>query len=56
MAWAAFFPKQIDISKQVADASDAGVTWVTENMELLTAGLSKAVTVGVLNPLESVLG
>jgi glycine betaine/proline transport system permease protein len=55
MAWAAFFPKQIDISKQVADASDAGVIWVTENMELLTAGLSKAVTVGVLNPLESVL-
>jgi glycine betaine/proline transport system permease protein len=55
MAWAAFFPKQIDISNQVADASDAGVTWVTENMELLTAGFSKAVTVGVLNPLESVL-
>ena len=55
MAWAAFFPKEIDISKQVADASDAAVTWVTENMELLTAGLSKAVTVGVLNPLESVL-
>jgi glycine betaine/proline transport system permease protein len=55
LAWAAFFPKQIDISNQVADASDAGVIWVTENMELLTAGLSKAVTVGVLNPLESVL-
>jgi glycine betaine/proline transport system permease protein len=55
LAWAAFFPKQIDISAQVADASDAAVTWVTENMELLTAGLSKAVTVGVLNPLESVL-
>jgi glycine betaine/proline transport system permease protein len=55
MAWAAFFPKQIDISKPVAEASDAGVIWVTENLELLTAGLSKAVTVGVLNPLESVL-
>ena len=55
MAWAAFFPKQIDISPQVANASDSAVTWVTENMELLTAGLSKAVTVGVLNPLESVL-
>ena len=55
MAWAAFFPKQIDISSQVANVSDSAVTWVTENMELLTAGLSKAVTVGVLNPLESVL-
>jgi len=55
MAWAAFFPEQIDISKPVADASDAGVVWVTENLELLTAGFSKAVTVGVLNPLESVL-
>ena len=55
MAWAAFFPKQIDISTQVADASDASVAWVTENLELLTTGFSKAVTVGVLNPLESVL-
>jgi glycine betaine/proline transport system permease protein len=55
MAWAAFFPKQIDFSSQVANASDSAVTWVTENLELLTAGLSKAVTVGVLNPLESVL-
>jgi glycine betaine/proline transport system permease protein len=55
LAWAAFFPKQIDISSQVANASDSAVTWVTENLELLTAGLSKAVTVGVLNPLESLL-
>ena len=55
LAWAAFFPKQIDFSAQVADASDSAVTWVTENLEILTAGLSKAVTVGVLNPLESVL-
>jgi glycine betaine/proline transport system permease protein len=55
VAWAAFFPKQIDISSQVANASDSAVTWVTENLELLTAGLSKAVTVGVLNPLESIL-
>ena len=55
MAWAAFFPKQIDISSPVADASDSAVTWVTENMELLTAGLGKAVTVGVLNPLEGML-
>ncbi|KGA19317.1 hypothetical protein GM51_6840 [freshwater metagenome] len=55
MAWAAFFPKQIDISSPVADASDSAVTWVTENMELLTTGLGKAVTVGVLNPLEGML-
>ena len=55
MAWAAFFPKQIDISSQVANASDSAVTWVTENLVLLTTGFSKAVTVGVLNPLESLL-
>ena len=55
MAWAAFFPKQIDISSPVADASDSAVTWVTDNMELLTTGLGKAVTVGVLNPLEGML-
>lgn len=55
MSWAAFFPKQVDISTQIASASDSGVKWVTENLEFFTLGFSKAVTVGVLNPLESVL-
>jgi glycine betaine/proline transport system permease protein len=55
MSWAAFFPKQFDISTQIASASDSGVKWVTENLEFFTLGFSKAVTVGVLNPLESVL-
>ena len=55
LAWAAFFPKQIDISKQIASASDSSIKWVIENLEIFTTGFSKAVTVGVLNPLESVL-
>ena len=55
LSWAAFFPEQINLSESVAHATDSFVVWVTENLEILTAGLSKAVTVGVLNPLESVL-
>lgn len=55
LAWAAYFPEQINFSENVAHATDSFVVWVTENLEILTAGLSKAVTVGVLNPLESVL-
>ncbi len=55
LAWAAYFPEQINVSDKVAHATDSFIVWVTENLEFLTAGLSKVVTVGVLNPLESVL-
>jgi glycine betaine/proline transport system permease protein len=55
LAWAAYFPEQINVSDKVAHAADSFIVWVTENLEFLTAGLSKVVTVGVLNPLESVL-
>lgn len=55
LKWAAFFPEEINVSEPVAHATDSFVAWVTTNMEFLTDGLSKAVTVGVLNPLESVL-
>lgn len=55
LAWAAYFPEQINLSKPVAKATDSFVIWVTENFSILTTGFSKAVTVGVLNPLESVL-
>ena len=52
---AAFFPEEVSIAEQVAKATDSFVAWVTTNMQFLTEGLSKVVTVGVLNPLESVL-
>ncbi len=55
LPWAAYFPEQIDISKPVANATDSFIIWVTENLEFLTSGLAKVVTVGILNPLESVL-
>jgi len=55
LAWAAYFPEQINFSDPLAKATDSFVVWVTENLQILTSGLSKAVTVGVLNPLESVL-
>jgi glycine betaine/proline transport system permease protein len=55
LKWAAFFPEEVSVADQVAKATDSFVAWVTTNMEFLTDGLSKVVTVGVLNPLESVL-
>lgn len=55
LAWAAYFPEQIDISKPVANVTESSVFWITENFEFLTTGLAKAVTVGILNPLESIL-
>ena len=55
LAWAAYFPEQINISKPVSNATASSIVWITENLEFLTTGLAKAVTVGILNPLESVL-
>jgi glycine betaine/proline transport system permease protein len=54
-AWAAYFPEQIDISKPVSNATSSSIVWITENLEFLTSGLAKVVTVGILNPLEGVL-
>ena len=55
LAWAAYFPEQIDISKPVSNATASSIVWITENLEFLTSGLAKVVTVGILNPLEGVL-
>lgn len=54
-AWAAYFPEQLVISKQVANVSDGFVTWVTTSFSFFTEGLIKVVTVGILNPLEGTL-
>ena len=53
--WAAFFPESVSIAKPVANAMDAFTTWTVDNLGFFTEGLNKAVTIGVLNPLEKLL-
>ena len=55
LKWAAFFPENISIAKPVANAADSFTEWTVNNLAFLTEGLNKAVTIGVLNPLESLL-
>ena len=54
-AWAAYFPKDFDFSKPVANAADVAVHWTTETFDFFTTGLIKVVTRGILNPLEALL-
>lgn len=53
--WAAYFPKEISIAKPVASAADGFTEWTVSNLGFITEGLNKAVTLGVLNPLEKLL-
>jgi glycine betaine/proline transport system permease protein len=54
-AWAAYFPKNINFAEQIGHGADTTVVWITETFSFFTDGLIKFVTVGILNPLESVL-
>jgi glycine betaine/proline transport system permease protein len=51
----AYFPAQPDLGTPTASAANTLVTWVIDHLGWLTEGLNKAVTLGVLNPLESLL-
>jgi glycine betaine/proline transport system permease protein len=55
LAWAAYFPEQINFSEPIAHAADSAVKWVTSTFSFFTEGLIKFVTVGILNPLEALL-
>lgn len=55
MAWAAFFPKEVSIAKPFANFCETFVTWTIDTFGFATEGLNKAVTIGVLNPLEKLL-
>ncbi len=53
--FAAYFPEGASIAKPVAKVADTSVNWVVENMQILTTGLNHAITIGILNPMESLL-
>jgi glycine betaine/proline transport system permease protein len=55
MAWAAYFPEQINISKPLSDGATAFTDWTTSNLYFLTTGLNQGITISILNPLETML-
>lgn len=54
-AWAAYFPKQIDIGKPVASVASTLVNGIVDRLGFFTEGLNTALTIAVLNPLEGML-
>lgn len=55
MLWAAVWPKHVDVSQQVADATNAVVEWATTDLYFATNGFKDFISITVLNPLESLL-
>jgi glycine betaine/proline transport system permease protein len=53
--WAAIWPKHLDISDQVAAATNAVVKYATTSLYFLTIGFRELITVAILNPLETLL-
>ncbi|CAB4333926.1 MAG: ABC transporter permease subunit [Actinobacteria bacterium] len=54
-AWAAYFPEQVSIAKPLARFANGLTTWTLDNLGFLTEGANVSITVGILNPLESLL-
>ena len=55
MLWAAVWPTNIDISKQVALFTNDATKWILDNLYLLTVGFKDFISYVVLNPLETLL-
>ncbi|CAB4994529.1 unannotated protein [freshwater metagenome] len=53
--WAAVFPEQLVIGESISSAMSAAAEWITTNVAFLTTGFREVVTIGFLNPLESLL-
>ena len=53
--WAAVFPEQLIVGETISSATSAAAEWITTNLYFLTTGFREVVTVGFLNPLESLL-
>lgn len=53
--WAAVWPKEINVYDQVADATNAFVEFATTELYYLTIGFRELITIGILNPLQSLL-
>ena len=53
MLWAAVWPTNIDISKQVAVFTNDATKWILDNLYFLTVGFKDLISYVVLNPLET---
>ena len=50
--WAAVWPKEIDISPQVARIANNATAWVLDNLYIFTVGFKDLISYSILNPLE----
>ena len=55
MLWAAVWPANIDVSKQVAVFTNDATKWILDNLYFLTVGFKDFISYVVLNPLETLL-
>lgn len=53
--WAAVFPQQLIIGKQVAQVFDSIVNWFTTNLYFATIGFNQTFTTYILNPIQGFL-
>lgn len=50
--WAAVWPKEIDISPQVARIANNATVWILDNLYIFTVGFKDLISYSILNPLE----
>ena len=50
--WAAVWPKEIDISPQVARIANNATAWILDNLYIFTVGFKDLISYSILNPLE----
>ncbi len=55
MLWAAVWPEQLVFSKQLSDATNTAVKWITTNLYFITSGFKNFISYSVLNPIEDTL-
>lgn len=55
MMWAAVWPEQLDVSKQVSDVTNTAVHWITTNLYFITSGFKDFISYTVLNFIEDTL-
>jgi len=50
--WAAIWPREIDISPQVARLANNATAWILDNLYIFTVGFKDLISYSILNPLE----
>lgn len=55
LLWAAVWPSEISIAKQVEVFTNDATKWILDNLYIVTVGFKDLISYAVLNPLESLL-